>query len=150
DRFLKVTPRPPLANAGGAVIHRVGTIEGGGKCGWIAEVAGDDLDAERVEEGGVARGPHHGPDLFARADQLLGDVTAQQAGGRGDDAPSHDPTPFARGTPRCARDMIATVAMTAPVPSRTRGVPVKTARRARGGRTPRTHAVRTNRAAPAG
>src|SRR5262249_24464010 len=79
DGFLKDLPRPPVADAGGAVIHSVAAVDGGWQRVGPAQVALGQLDAEAPQPDDVAAGPDQGADALAAGQQLFHDVTAEQA-----------------------------------------------------------------------
>jgi hypothetical protein len=50
----------------------------------VEQVADDQFNAEAAQEGEVAGGADESPHVFAAADELLGDMTAEQPGRAGD------------------------------------------------------------------
>src|SRR5262249_7682979 len=85
DQRLKGRPRAPFANLGGTVIDDVAPADGPPQRGDIGKVALDQVGAEAAKEGRVAGGPNEGADLVAALDQLLGDMTAEEPRGPGQD-----------------------------------------------------------------
>lgn len=90
DLFPELPPRPPFADAGGAMVHHVGPAHRAAERIGVVQVCIGQFGADPLEERRVARRADEGADLLAAHDEPFRDMTAQHSGRPGDDVKFHE------------------------------------------------------------
>src|SRR5207253_7887363 len=79
--FPEQSPGAPVTHARGAVVHDVDTGNSRTERASVGQISANDLHAELLQQARVAAGANDGADALALADESLGDMAADQAGG---------------------------------------------------------------------